>query len=138
MDCLISGTFSGTESEVNIWFDRSRNLRKAEAAKKQTEAQKRLLAGATATVASNGVPVAATDAVDNAIVPNEEPKVKKKQYAIKVDTQPATEAEGSDIKVEHSAASTDALEALDPAEFARQERLRKQREKQVKKNSTQN
>jgi len=111
---------------------RSRNLRKAEAAKKQTEAQKRLLAGATATVASNGVPVAATDAVDNAIVPNEEPKVKKKQYAIKVDTQPAAETEGSEIKVEHSAASTDAVEALDPAEFARQERLRKQREKQAK------
>merc|ERR1719427_869101 len=87
---------------------RSRNLRKAEAAKKQTEAQKRLLAGATATVASNGVPI-------------EEPKVKKKQYAIKVDTQPAAETEGSEIKVEHSAASTDAVEALDPAEFARQE-----------------
>ena len=105
---------------------RSRNLRKAEAAKKQTDAQKRLLAVATATVPSNGVP--AIEVVEKN-VPSEEPIVKKKQYSIKVDTQPAIDIEANENKEDMPASAE--LETLDPAEFARQERLRKQREKQV-------
>ena len=110
-----------------LGLSRSRNLRKAEAAKKQSEAQKKLHAVATATV----VPTSDNNHEVNA--PSEEPKVKKKRYSIKVDTEPAQEVEGNeDNKSDVSAESVAAAgEALDPAEFARQERLRKQREKQV-------
>ena len=109
-----------------LGLSRSRNLRKAEAAKKQSEAQKKLHAVATATV----VPTSDNNHEVNA--PSEEPKVKKKRYSIKVDTEPAQEVEGNEDKSDVSAESAAAAgEALDPAEFARQERLRKQREKQV-------
>jgi len=114
-------------SSLGLSDIRSRNLRKAEAAKKQTDAQKRLLAVATATVPSNGVP--AIEVVEKN-VPSEEPIVKKKQYSIKVDTQPAIDIEANENKEDMPASAE--LETLDPAEFARQERLRKQREKQAK------
>ena len=53
---------------------------------------------------------------------------KKKRYSIKVDD----EVGGSEDKAEATAEPENAAgENLDPAEFARQERLRKQREKQV-------
>ena len=62
-----------------------------------------------------------------------EPAVKKKRYSIKVDAESVQESGGKDIKQEEIVESeATAREALDPAEFARQERLRKQREKQVK------
>eukprot|EP00092_Neocalanus_flemingeri_P032306 GFUD01035124.1.p1 GENE.GFUD01035124.1~~GFUD01035124.1.p1 ORF type:complete len:400 (+),score=131.35 GFUD01035124.1:43-1242(+) len=112
---------------------RSRNLRKAEAAKKQTDAQKRLLAGATVSTAATTNGVSAKDAVEDLKVASEEPKVKKKQYSIKVDPESAIEVEENESKDGLSAESAAVVgEALDPAEYARQERLRKQREKQVK------
>jgi len=108
---------------------RSRNLRKAEAAKKQSEAQKKLLPVAlpTPTVVSSAAPV--NEHAEESNITSVEPVVKKKRYSIKVDN----EAGGSEDKLESSAEPENAAgEDLDPAEFARQERLRKQREKQAK------
>ena len=105
---------------------RSRNLRKAEAAKKQSEAQKKLLPVAPATVVSSAPSV--NDHAEDSNNTSVEPAVKKKRYSIKVDN----EGVESDDKAEAAAEpQITAGEDLDPAEFARQERLRKQREKQV-------
>ena len=111
---------------------RSRNLRKAEAGKKQLEAKKFLQVAAAATSeASTAVPVIEHN--EEASEPSVEPAVKKKRYSIKVEAEPAQETGGKDI-INEEIVESEAIagEALDPAEFARQERLRKQREKQVK------
>jgi hypothetical protein len=102
---------------------RSRNLRKVEIAKKQTEAQKKLLPVYPATVVTSVSPANAH--VGESEITSVESAVKKKRYSIKVDN------EAGGVNDDKAEATVDP-EDLDPAEFARQERLRKQREKQVK------
>ena len=105
---------------------RSRNLRKAEAAKKQSEAQKKLLPVAPTAAVSSSEP--ANNLAEESNITSVEPAFKKKRYSIKVDD----EAGGHEEKAEATAEpEVTTGEDLDPAEFARQERLRKQREKQV-------
>ena len=105
---------------------RSRNMRKAEAAKKQSEAQKKLLPAAPATVVSSAAPV--NDHAGESEITSVEPAVKKKRYSIKVDDEVGVSEDNTEATAEPEIT---AGEDLDPAEFARQERLRKQREKQV-------
>ena len=109
---------------------RSRNLRKAEAAKKQLEAKKLLHVAAPFTEATSAIPP--TEPIEKANTYSAEPAVKKKKYSIKVDSEAVQESGREDAKHEETdEMETTAAEALDPAEFSRQERLRKQREKQV-------
>ena len=102
---------------------RSRNLRKAEAAKKTLEAQKKLLPVDSATVVSSAAP--ANDHAEESDITSVEPAFKKKRYSIKVDNEAEDKANASNEP------EVTAGEDFDPEEFARQERLRKQREKQV-------
>ena len=104
---------------------RSRNLRKAEAAKKQSEAQKKLLPVAPATVVSSAPFV--NDHAEESNNTSVEPAVKKKRYSIKVES----EAGGVNDEKAEAPVDSEVTAGEDPAEFARQERLRKQREKQV-------
>jgi len=104
---------------------RSRNIRKAEAAKKQL-AQMRHHASAP-----GAIPASAAGNIEETKPLSVEPVVKKKKYSIEVtDTK---ETEKSDLKEEWTSEPTAiAGESLDPAEFAKQERLRKQKEKQAR------
>jgi len=107
-----------SSSSLGLSDIRSRNLRKAEASKKQLEAKKQLLNVS----APPAMPV--KEESKPQIV---EPAVKKKKYSIEV-TQ---EAVKNDIK-EEAGVEPDATLVVDPAEFAKQERLRKQKEKQAR------
>ena len=110
---------------------RSRNLRKAEAAKKQLVAKKFLHVDTPAIEATNAIPP--TEHIEQASSLDPAVTVKKKQYSIKVDSEAVHESGMEDVKQEETAEmEANGAEALDPAEFSRQERLRKQREKQVK------
>ena len=110
---------------------RSRNLRKAEAAKKQIAAQKALSnSSSTASPLSASSCDTATEHVVRSeetcpLFPNANATIKKKQYSIRLDSDNPTLG-----KVDNNA-SNNALDVLDPAEHAKQERLRKQKEKQV-------
>jgi len=103
---------------------RSKNLRKAEAAKKQLEAQKRMNASAPA-----ALPATAVEHIETK-TQSIEPAIKKKKYSIDVTNDTVVKNDTNVESVGTSANIGD--ESLDPAEFARQERLRKQREKQAK------
>merc|ERR1712013_46839 len=105
---------------------RSRNIRKAEATKKQL-AQARLHTSAPGAIqATNTAPT-----IEEKKPSVEEPVVKKKKYSI--DVTNSKETVKIDLKEECSGEPTAATgEPLDPAEFAKQERLRKQKEKQAK------
>jgi len=104
---------------------RSRNIRKAEAAKKQL-AQTRLHTSAPA-----AIPASTVGNIEEKKPLTVEPVVKKKKYSI--DVTDTKEKEKSDPKEEcTSGPNVTAGEPLDPAEFAKQERLRKQKEKQAR------
>ena len=72
---------------------RSRNLRKAEAAKKQSEAQKKLLPVGQGTVVSSAAP--ANNHAEETDNTSAEPAVKKKRYSIKVDYEAEDRANAS-------------------------------------------
>jgi len=112
-----------TSSSLGLSDIRSRNLRKAEASKKQLEVKKQLQNMS----APPALPTKVAQKEEEFKPQSVEPAVKKKKYSIEV-TQ---EAVKSEIK-EEAGVEPNATEVFDPVEFARQERLRKQKEKQAK------
>ena len=112
-----------SSSSLGLSDIRARNLRKAEASKKQMEAKMQL----QNVSAPPAMPVKVVQKEEESKPQSVEPAVKKKKYSIYV-TQ---EAVKSEIK-EEAGVEADPTLVVDPAEFAKQERLRKQKEKQAR------